>query len=414
MPFSFRPMPFSLRTLFAIAGALAIALSACTPPPAPPPPAPVVEAPPEPIAGNPTLSDRPEFLRLPNMPAGTTPVRVGIILPLSNANPGTRQLAQAMLNAAQLALFDSQNSNIILMSADEGTTPNDAAAAATRLLDQGAEILLGPLFGPSVAAVAPLARDRAVPVIAFSTDRSVAGQGAYLLSFLPQNEVQRVIAFAAQQGRRNFAGLIPEGPYGDLTANAFVQSVAAAGGSVRMVERFAPSASTAAEPADVVAKTGADAVFLPQGGVVLRTVAPILAFDELERRDVRLLGTGLWDDASLTGEPALSGAWFAAPDPAVSAAFNEKYKASFGVDAPQLATLSYDALSLVALLSAGEPYHRFTRAALTDGNGFGGVDGIFRFLPDGTSERGLAVLEISSDGFSVVSPAPTSFTSPRS
>ncbi len=415
MSVSSRPNQPVFRRLCAIVGALAIALSACTSRPAAPPPPPlVVVAPPAPVANNPTNSDRAEFLRLPDTPAGITPVRVGIILPLSNPNPATRQLAQSMLKAAQMALFDGKNPNIILISADEGAGPGDAAAAATRLLNQGAEILLGPLFGASVAAVAPLARDRAVPVLAFSTDRSVAGQGTYLLSFLPQVEVRRVIGFAAQQGIRNFAGLIPQGAYGDLTADAFRQSVTEAGGTISLMERFTPDASTASEPASVVAGQPADAIFVPQGGAVLRTVAPTLVFNGLERRPVRLLGTGLWDDTSLQSEPALTGGWFAAPEPNADDAFDAKYRASFGAQPPRLATLSYDAMALVALLSGGEPYHRFTPAALTDPNGFVGIDGIFRLLPDGTSERGLAVLQINDTGFSVVSPAPTTFVRPGS
>jgi ABC-type branched-subunit amino acid transport system substrate-binding protein len=404
-----------IARLCAIVGAVAIALSACTQRPAPPPPPVVViEAPPEPVAGNPTNADRPEFLRLPSIPAGVTPVRVGIILPLSNSNAATRQLAQSMLKAAQMALFDARNPNIMLISADEGATPNDAAAAATRLLNQGAEIILGPLFATSVAAIAPLARDRAVPVLAFSTTRSVAGQGTYLLSFLPQDQVRRIISYAAQQGRKSFAGLIPQDAGGDVAAEAFQQSVAAANGSVTILQRFAPSANTVVEPATAVAKVPSDAIFIPQGGVVLRTIAPTLGFNGVERNRTKLLGTGLWDDPTLQREPMLTGAWFAAPEPNASDAFNNKYRATFGSAPANLATLSYDAMSLVALLSGGIPYRRFTTAALTDPNGFGGVDGIFRFLPDGTSERGLAVLEIGPNGFTVVSPAPRSFIRPGS
>ena len=86
-----------------------------------------------------------------------------------------------------------------------------------------------------------------------------------------------------------------------------------------------------------------------------------------------------------------------------------KYRTAFGAAPSQLASLAYDAVSLVALLSPGVAYHRFTRGALMDPNGFGGVNGIFRFKADGTSERGLAVLEVTANGPLVVSPAPTTF-----
>jgi len=142
---------------------------------------------------------------------------------------------------------------------------------------------------------------------------------------------------------------------------------------------------------------------------VLRAIAPSLAFNGLDPAKVKLLGTGLWDDPGVAKEQSLDGGWFAAPEPNADNAFNDKYRAVYGAAPPQLASLAYDAVTLVALLSTGMPYHRFTPAALMDPNGFSGVNGIFRFNADGTSERGLAVLEVQQDGFHVVSPAPKTF-----
>ena len=366
-------------------------------------------APPPPPAGHPLTAEQPEFLRLPNLPPGETPVRVGIILPFDSGGAGVRALAGAMLKAAELSLYDSKKRDIVLMTADEGASPDAAAAAAKKLLDQGAEIILGPLFGPSVAAVAPVARDRGVPVIAFSTERRVAGQGVYLLSFLPQAEVNRVVGYAAQQGHHSFAAMLPATPYGDVVADAFSNAVKTAGGTSVDVERFQPDPGAVMAPAAAVAKSNADAILIAQGGNVLRAIGPSLAFNGLDPAKVKLLGTGLWDDPSIAREGTLSGGWFAAPAPDADDAFNAHYHETFGSNPPQLASLAYDAVSLVALLSSGPPYHRFTPAALTDPNGFSGVDGIFRFHADGTSERGLAVLEVGSDGFHVISPAPRTF-----
>jgi ABC-type branched-subunit amino acid transport system substrate-binding protein len=409
-------LPASWRSLsapFAIAGALAIAaLSGCTPPP--PPPLPVVRPEITPVAPHPQEDRQSGFLRLPNMGAGRTPVRVGIILPFSSNSPAVRGLANSMVKAAELALFDSHNHDILLMTADEGAGPADAAAAASHLLDQGAEVIVGPLFGPSVTAVAPLARDHGVPVLAFSTEKSVAGNGVYLLSFLPQSEVRRVISYAASQGRTNFAALIPQTAYGDVVDKAFVDSVQRAKGRVADIERFPASADAVMEPVGQVAKAGADAIFIAQGGAVLRAIAPDLAFDGIDHNHVRLLGTGLWDDSTLTRESTLYGGWFAAPEPDADAEFNAKYHDTFGAPPPPLASLAYDAISLVALLAPGAPYHRFTASALDDPNGFAGVNGIFRFNSDGTSERGLAVLEVTPDGFKIVSPAPKTFQKPGS
>jgi len=277
-------------------------------------------------------------------------------------------------------------------------------------LSQGAEVIVGPLFGPSVAAVAPIARDRAVPVLAFSTEKTVAGNGAYLLSFLPENEIARVVGYAAKSGRHQFALLAPETPYGDVAKDAFDEAVKTAHGAIVDEQRYPPNAGAVTEPTGQIAKSGADAVLIAQGGVILRAIAPTLSLDGASRDKVKLLGTGLWnDDAAIAREAALLGSWYAAPAPNADADFVSKYRAAFGSAPAQLASLAYDAVSLVALLSQGTPYHRFTTAALMDPNGFAGVNGIFRFKSDGTSERGLAVLEVTPMGPSVVSPAPTTF-----
>lgn len=371
----------------------------------------MVAAPQAPIAANPLDRDMPTYLRLPGLPQGT-PVRVGVILPFSSTAPATRALAASMMKAAQLAMFDAGNPRILLMTADEGNGGAGAAKAAQQLLNQGAEVIVGPLFGASVSAVAPIARDRAVPVLAFSTERTVAGNGVYLLSFLPRNEVRRVVSYAVSRGHRQFAALVPQTAYGDVAQAAFQESVAANKGNIVSMERFAPNAAAVAAPAAAIAKSGADAVFIPQGGTILRAIGLTLSQDGMARGKVNLLGTGLWEEAALAREPSLQGAWYAAPSPNADADFVGKYRNAFGAEPASLANLAYDAVSLVALLSQGEAYHRFTPAALMDPNGFSGVSGIFRFAADGTSERGLAVLEMNANGPVVVSPAPTTFLRP--
>ena len=365
----------------------------------------------EPPAPNALVKDQPSFLRLPNLANGKTPVRVGIILPLSSSNAGTRALAQSMLKAAQLALFDGGNAGMMLIVDDEGN--GGAAAAANRLLAQGAEVIVGPLFGPSVSAVAPIARDRNVPVLAFSTEKAVAGKGAYLISFLPENEVSRVVDYAASKGHKQFAALVPRNAYGDLAASAVRDAVAATGGKVVEVDPFIPTPAGALEPAGKAAKAGADAVLIAQGGAVLKAIAPSMNASPNSKTRIQLLGTGLWDDDSLAREAALEGGWYAAPEPNADAGFIAKYRAAFNAAPSNIASLAYDAVALVALLSPGEPYHRFTKAALMDPNGFTGVSGTFRFRPDGTSERGLAVLEMQREGPKVIDPAPKTFQQHR-
>lgn len=413
--FSFRLSP-TVRRFCAIAGLVAsAALAGCqTAPEAPKPVAPVAPtvAPvgPTTTPTHPLTADDPGFTRLGNIPAGKVPVRVGLLLPFSNGSAQTRILAASMMKAAELALFDAGNPNIILISADEGSTPESAAAGARSLLAQGAEVIVGPLFSASVNAVAPLARDRAVPVISFSTDKTVAGNGVYLLSFQPENEIHRIISYAAAQGHKNFAALVPASSYGQHITDAMKEQAAADGAAVVDIETLDPATQAASIKA--VAASNADAVLIAAGGTALRELAPSLAADGLDTSKVQILGTGVWYDPANNAETALEGGMFAAPAPNAADAFNAKYKAAFGSAPPGLASLAYDAVALVALLSGGEPYHRFTFNALTDPNGFAGIDGIFRFNADGTSERGLAILAVSPEGFRVVDPAPTTFEKP--
>lgn len=407
---SFRPARFA-SVLCAMAALVAIgALASCAPPEAPkPPPPPVVETKPALPANHPLTGEEPGFLRLPNMPEGRTPIRVGVLLPFSNGQAATRALAKAMMNAAELALFDAHNPDMLLMTADEGSTPSEAATGARQLVDEGAEIIIGPVFAASVSAVAPVTRDRGIPLIAFSTDRTVAGDGVYLLSYQPGNEVRRIVSYAASHGHTNFAALVPRTAYGDRVEEAFKAEASAEKLHVTTIEHFNTGVSDFAPEINAIAASGADAVLIAQGGTAMSLIAG--AFNNGTAHP-QLLGTGLWADKGMD-RTAVTGGWFAAPSPEADAAFDSKYKALYAADPPPLAPLAYDAVSLIAAMSSGQPYHRFTQAALTDPNGFFGVSGIFRFNADGSADRGLAVLRIEGDDAHVIDPAPRTFQVPH-
>ncbi len=388
------------RALCTIAFALAIAACAGKGPNAPatnlapPPPSPEAER---------------GFFHLPGMAPEHTPVRVALLLPYASGSVDARAVANGIEKAAEMALFDAGNPDILLMPRDDGGTPGAAAAAADRAIADGAEIILGPLFAGNVTAVAPIARAHNVPVIAFSSDRSVGGNGVYLLSFQLEDEVKHIISYAAHHGHIAFAALVPQNAYGDKAAAAFREAVTAAGATATTVATFVPKPEEVGPPVQATAATHPDAVLIAQGGVVLRSIAPTLALAGATNRTVKFLGTGLWDDTSIMREPMLAGGWFPAPALDGERMFDDKYKLMYGAEPPRIASLGYDAISLVALLAKGPPYRRFTPAALTDPNGFSGVDGIFRFHEDGSAERGLAILEVQPTGFVVIAPAPTTF-----
>ncbi|HVY00536.1 MAG TPA: penicillin-binding protein activator [Pseudorhodoplanes sp.] len=338
-------------------------------------------------------------------------IKVALILPLSaSGNAGVA--ATSMRNAAEMALQEFNAQNIQLLVKDDFGTPSGAQQAAQQALDEGAEIVLGPLFAQSVQAAAQVTRARNVPMIAFSTDASVASRGVYLLSFLPESDVNRVISYAFANGKRSLVAMLPDNAYGSVVEAAMQQAVSRRGGRVVGLERYPvpPDKLKMQDPAKSIAQSSAhaDALFIPDGADAVPLVVQTLGAQGMTKR-LQLLGTGLWDNSRIFADQALQGAWYAGPDIAGYNAFAGRYKAKYGQEPVRTATLAYDAAALVAALVKTQGTARFTDEVLTNASGFAGIDGIFRFRPDGTNERGLAILKVTSDGPQVVSPAPKTF-----
>src|SRR6516162_3852237 len=332
---------------------------------------------------------------------GEGKVKAGLILPLS-AGGNAVVAAQSMRNAAEMALAEFNNPDLQLLVQDDGGSAPGAQQAAQQALDEGAEIILGPLFALTVGPVGRAARARGVPVIAFSTDANVAARGIYLLSFLPESDVDRIIGYAASQGRRSFAALVPDNAYGSVAEAAFKQAVARGGGRVVALERYPLDKAQMQGPVRNVAQaaSGADAVSMVVQG---------LTANGIDTKRVQLLGTGLWEDAQIFSNPALDGAWYAGPDSTGFRNFSARYRSRYGRDPVRTASLAYDAVALVAALVKTQGKQRFSDEVLTTSSGFTGIDGLFRFRPDGTNQRGLAVLRVSPTGGQVISAPPKGF-----
>jgi len=342
---------------------------------------------------------------------GAGQVKVALILPLSAQGNGAA-VAQSMRNAAEMALAEFSNPNIQLLVKDDGGSAAGAQQATEQALAEGAEIVLGPLFAVSVSAAGQIARARGVPVIAFSTDSSVAAPGVYLLSFLPESDVNRVIGYATQQGKRSFAALIPDNAYGTVVQAAFQQAVARGGGRIIAMERYPLDRAQMQGPVQRVAQAArqADTIFIPDGADSVTSAVQMLTAGGVNTRRIQLIGTGLWDDPRIFAEPGAQGGWYAAPEPAGYRAFSGRYRQRYGQDPLRPATLSYDAVSLVAALVKTQGPARFSEEILTNPSGFAGIDGVFRFRPDGTNQRGLAVMRVTTSGPQVISPAPKVFS----
>ncbi len=338
---------------------------------------------------------------------GTGKVRIGLILPLTAPGQGG-VVGNSMRNAAELSLSEFQGADVSLLVKDDRGTADGARSGAEEAFRDGAELLIGPLFAPSVQAAGQVARAANRPLIGFSTDASVASRGIYLLSFLAETEVERVVSYAASQGRRSFGALVPDTAYGKVAEAEFQQAVSRRGGRVVTIERYAASPEKIRESVGRIAQGFAqmDALFVPEQADNLGFVVQSLQQGGLDAGKVKLLGTGVWNDARVFRIAGLQGAWFAAPDTAGFNAFAGRYRTKFGSDPTRNATLAYDAVSLAAALVRTQGTQRFAENVLTNPQGFAGADGVFRFRPDGISERGLAVLQVGNGSATTVSPAP--------
>lgn len=388
-------------------------------------------------------NNREDFIQ-PRHFDGAQPVRVALLLPFSAAEESARNIASAMFDAAQLAVFEAGDTNFLLMPKDTKGTSEGAIAAARSAIQDGAEIVLGPLYSESVKAASSVTRNAGIPMVAFSSDLESRGQGVYLLSFPPELEIARITDYSVLQGFNRFGLLAPSTAYGDRVSGSFAEEVYVRGGVIVHEERYVQKPDEMLAPAKRLSQyskeivplelrhdfdannptpiqadadqgytRGYQAVLMPEQGTLLRALAPLLPYYNVDITRIKLLGISAWNNPRLTREPALRGGWFAGPDPSITQAFEKRYSATFGANPPRLASLAYDATLLAARLATGpDPYTRFNAQAIADPNGYFGADGLFRLNADGSIERGLAILEIQPGGIQIIDPAPRSFNDP--
>ena len=369
--------------------------------------------------------------------------RVAILLPLTGPSA---PLGATLLNAAQLALFHFADRKFELLPHDTHGTPEGAAEAAQYAIADGATLILGPLFNHEVEAVAPAARAAGVRVIAFTSDKRVASDGVFIMGFRPDEQVDRVVRSAYGRGVRRLAILAPDDNYGRTIQDALAATVKTLNGAeITRVATYDPNAvdfspvvrrladydqrranlvaqkQELAQRDDDVAKAALrrldtqqtagdvpfDALLIADGGKRLEALAALLPYYDIDPKKTRMLGTGLWDTPGIGKEPALQGAWFAAPSPSARAAFEKQYAEIYGAPPPRLATLAYDATAIAALFAPSNG--ALDIDGLMSPQGFAGRDGVFRFLADGVAERGLSVQQVTVTNSTVISEAPTNF-----
>jgi ABC-type branched-subunit amino acid transport system substrate-binding protein len=346
---------------------------------------------------------RPEIGVETGIPRDTARNRVALLVPLSGANAG---VGKSLANATQLALLDTRSEQVRITNYD---TALGAAAAAQRAVADGAQLILGPLLSEDVRAIAPVARQARVPVLAFSNDNSVAGDGVYLMGYSPTQSIDRVVAYARGRGVSNFGGLVPNALYGTRASTVFLRAVESAGGRVVALQTYDRAAGGIGAAVARMAKDAPfDAVLIADSAAAAATAVPLL---RRSSPGAKIIGTELWNsDSGIAARPALNGAWYASVSNTLYRQYAAKYRARFGTAPYRLSSLGYDAVLLAARISRdwriGAP---FPEARLRSGEGYAGIDGAFRFGRDGVAERALEVQEIRGGTTAVVSPAPASF-----
>lgn len=383
-------------------------------------------------------------------------VRVGLLLPYDSEEPAVRRAAEALRRAAELALFSGPDTGLMLLPKDTGGNGARAAAAAQAAIDDGADVIVGPLLAESVAAVADVAAAAEVPVFAFSNNRAVAGEGVYLISFQVEDDVAAIVDHAMVNGAGRMAAIGPDTEFARRGIAAFEREVFLRGGAVtgtrihqggaefagpamrvlsKYEERAARLERTRArlqnqleredldrrarrrledileqlERRETLGGAPFDAILIMDMGSAAKSTAALLPFFEVPLDRVQVLGPGQWMRGDLSEEPALIGAAFPSPPPRTARRFEDRYRAAFGETPPRIAALAHDATLLVSLLvreNAGEP---FTREAIEDPRGFQGATGVFRLRANGTTERALAIWEITREGPRPLAPAPDRF-----
>ena len=341
----------------------------------------------------------------PGLPTDETRHRIALLVPLSGSNAG---VGKSISNATTMALLDTAATNVRVTTYDTG---RGSAAAASKAIADGNRLILGPLTGDEVKAAAPYARKAGVPIISFSNDASVAGNGVYIMGYSPAQAVERVVTFAKSKGISNFAALVPTGVYGERTGNAMLQAVRKSGGTVVSMQNYDRNAASIKTAIGKLAEGSEyQAVLIADGGRVAMQAAPMLR--QNGGAAARILGTELWNtESELAGSAALNGAWFASVSDAYYRQLASKYRTRFGTAPYRLSALGYDAVLLTVKIAQQDwkPGRAFPTGALTDKGGFAGIDGAFRFGRDGVAERALEVQQIGSGKFSVIDAAPGGF-----
>ncbi|MDP5086015.1 MAG: penicillin-binding protein activator [Yoonia sp.] len=346
----------------------------------------------------------------------SAPIQVALLVPGASQQETDNQLARNFENAARLAIADLQGATINLRVYNTaGGNPEQAAASARQAVDDGAKIIIGPLYGEAANAAGVAIAGRDVNVLAFSNNPAFAGGNVFVLGATFENTADRLVKYANRQGISRYLVLHGNDLPGQVGRDAITAAVQANGGQVVGVESYPLSqqgifASTRRIVSNIDS-AGAQAVFTTAGANAdLPIVATALPDAGMDTTRSRFIGLTRWDTLpQLTALAGLEGGLFALPDPGTSALFANRYVATYGETPHPLAGLAYDGIAAIGALAAAGNTDALTKDALTQPQGFRGTTGVFRLLSNGLNQRGLAVATIQDNQVVILEQAPRNF-----
>ena len=346
---------------------------------------------------------------------GAGRVAVALLVPGGSGQASDELLARSLQNAARLAMADLSGVTIDLRVYNTAGQPAQAQAMAVKAADEGAQVILGPVFAQEANAAGLAVAGRGINVLSFSNNPDIAGGNVFVLGPTFENTALRLSGYAARIGKPRIMIVHDLNTVGEVSKAAIQRGVSRGGGSVVAVNgyEFSQNGIVAAAPGIVAAarSSSADAVFLTadfQGA--LQLISQLLRDNGLDAGTTPFLGLTRWDiPAAALTLPGLQGGYFALPDPALYAQYQARYQAAYGEVPPPISGLAYDGIAAIGALAKRGQSGPIPASALTQGAGFVGVNGIFRLRGDGTNDRGLAVAQVRNNQVVVVDPAPRSF-----
>jgi len=342
-------------------------------------------------------------------------VTVALLVPSGSGNAADDALARSLENAARLAAADLTGAEITLQVYPTGGNAAGATAAVAQAAEAGAGIILGPVYADEAAAAGVAAAGRGLSVLAFSNNPAVAGRNVFILGNTFQNTANRLAGFARSRGRDRILIVHGQDAAEEIGRDAIRAAAGATGAQVVGEASFPVSQQGVIDAIPSITAqaraSGANALFLTSGTAgALPFLAQLLPENGLTPDAYQFIGLQRWDiPASALSVPGLRNGWFALPDPGLTAGFQSRYAASFGGAPHPIAGLAYDGIAAIGALAQGGRADALGPSGLTQGQGFAGVNGIFRFRSDGTNQRGLAVAQIQNGQVVVIDPAPRAF-----